>query len=65
MTSTRCSHDSISSAPGPFTASVLTPVLDFGPKYAEGSVPDSHPVLDAPSVLTAEAEAAASPGNRV
>ena len=65
MTLYRCSQDSFSSAPGPITFAFLTPILSFGPRCAEGSVPDSHPVLDAPSVLTADAEAAASPGNRV
>ena len=51
--------------PRPFSSALLIPVQCSGPGRAEGSVLDSYPVLDEPSLLTAEAEAAASPGNRV
>lgn len=47
-----------------FRCASLTLVLGFGPTHTEGSVLDPYPV-DVRSVLTAEAEAAASPGNRV
>lgn len=59
------SHTSHELWPRPFSSTPLIPVQCSGPGRAEGSVLDSYPVLDEPSVLTAEAEAAASPGNRV
>lgn len=64
--SSRCSPDSISSAPRPFHIRRPNPrSWDSVPDGAERSVPGSpHPVLDAPRVLTAELEAAPSPGNR-